>query len=273
MITKLGMRRTGLLVLVLLLAGPWSGRALAEEDEATTRARQLFKKAEVHFSVGEFDRALTLYKDAYKTKPLPAFLFNIGQCHRNMGQCDRALFFFRQYLVRSPEAPNKADVEKLIQICEEEVKKGETDSGVVKRPPEKAPTVGAETTETKPADEGAPDQPRQRRKLRPLWFWSSVGLAGALLVTGTVTGVMALGKSDEYKDPTTAVEDRRNLKDTGETLRTVSTATVVTGAVAAAGAGALFFLTDWGDWGRKERTTVTAAPLDGGAAVMLGGRF
>ena len=89
-------------------------------------------------------------------------------------------------------------------------------------------------------------------------------------MTGTVTGVMALGKSDEYKDPATSIEDRRELKDSGETLRTVSTATVIGGAVAAAGAGALLFFTDWGG---KEQATVVAAPFDGGAAVMVGGRF
>jgi len=249
----------------LLLLGT-AARAQADEDEATQRAKELFKNAEVHFSVGEFSKALALYKEAFKTKPLPAFLFNIGQCHRNMGQCDKALFFFKQYLVRTPEAPNRADVEKLIEICEQEVKQGETGKEAAPPPPA---VVGPKKQE-KP-DEPPPSRPsRSRRKLRPLWFWSSVGLAGALLVTGTVTGVMALSQSDEYKDPSTTIDRRRDLKDSGEALRTVSTATVVAGAVVAAGAGVLYFLTDWG---RPESATVSAGPLPGGAAVVIGGRF
>lgn len=237
-------------------------RANAEEDETTQHARELFKKAEVHFSVGEFARALVLYKEAFKTKSLPAFLFNIGQCHRNMGRCDRALFFFKQYLIRTPDAPNKADVEALIAICDREVAEGKKPAPEEKRV-EKAPEAAQEPG---PVQEAPPS----RRRLAPLWFWSSAGLAGALLVAGTVTGVAALNKSDEYTDPSTDIERRRDLKDSGETLRTVSTATFVAGAVAAVGAGVLFFVTDWG---QEQRAAVSAGPLPGGAALFVGGRF
>jgi len=167
--------RTRQLAIVLLLAG--SGAALARQaggapngkhdkkkpgpptrtehglGDATAQAAQakeLFKNAEVHFSLGEFDRALELYREAYKTRPLPAFLFNIGQCHRNKGQCDKAIFFFKQYLVRSPEAANKADVEKLLRICEQEEKKEE----------KKAPAAAAD----RPPPATPPTKRRQKRR-------------------------------------------------------------------------------------------------------------
>jgi tetratricopeptide (TPR) repeat protein len=263
------MRRVAALVVVslalALCAGPaWAQeQAQEQEDDATTRARELFKQAEVHFSLGEFEKALRLYKEAFKTKPMPEFLFNIGQCHRNMEQCDKALFFFRQFLVRAPEAPNRKDVEQLIRICEAEEKTKQSQT----------------TDETEPASQPAqpqgpvPQEPpadvSKRGKLHPVWFWSGAGLAAALLVTGTVTGVVALRQSSEYKEPTTSIDRRRELKDSGETLRTVSTATVVAGAVAAAGTGVLYFFTDWG----PKETTVSAGPLRGGAAVVLAGRF
>jgi len=53
-----------------------------QDDVGVDRKRALFERAEVHFNVGEFQKALDLYSKAFKTKQLPAFLFNIAQCHR-----------------------------------------------------------------------------------------------------------------------------------------------------------------------------------------------
>jgi tetratricopeptide (TPR) repeat protein len=33
---------------------------------------------------------------------LPAFLFNIGQCHRKLGQHEQAIFFYSRYLKANP---------------------------------------------------------------------------------------------------------------------------------------------------------------------------
>ena len=66
--------------------------------EDAARAKALFHEAEQHFKLGEFKRALPLFKKAYKAKALPPFLFNIGQCHRHMGDCKMARFFFVQFL-------------------------------------------------------------------------------------------------------------------------------------------------------------------------------
>lgn len=256
------MRRVAAIVVVSLAVALCAGSALGQEDEATVRAKELFKKAEVHFSLGEFEKALRLYKEAYKTKPLPELLFNIGQCHRNMDQCERALFFFRQFLVRFPDAPNRKDVEQLIRICEAEEKSKQSQTQPEAKPASQ-PAPPEKVGEEPPPAKG------KRAKLHPVWFWSGAGLAAALLATGTVTGVLALRQSSEYKEPTTSIDRRRELKDSGETLRTVSTATVVAGAVAAAGTGVLYFFTDWG----PKETTVSAGPLPGGAAVVLAGRF
>ena len=56
-------------------------------DEAPTgRAKELFAQGNQHYELGEYAKALELYKRAYQIKPLAEFLFNIGQCHRKLGQ-------------------------------------------------------------------------------------------------------------------------------------------------------------------------------------------
>jgi tetratricopeptide (TPR) repeat protein len=78
------------------------------------RAKDLFGQANRHFNLGEYAPALELYKRAYRVKALPAFLFNIAQCHRKLGQHKEAVAMYQSYLVGVPDAENKTLVESLI---------------------------------------------------------------------------------------------------------------------------------------------------------------
>ena len=84
-------------------------------DEAPTdRAKALFAEGNQHFNLGEMTPALELYKRAYRIKPLPAFLFNIAQCHRKLGHYQEAITMYQTYLTSVPDAANKATIESLI---------------------------------------------------------------------------------------------------------------------------------------------------------------
>jgi hypothetical protein len=84
-------------------------------DEAPTdRAKALFAEGNTHFNLNEMDQALELYKRAYRIKALPAFLFNIAQCHRKLGHFQEAINMYQAYLVGVPNATNKDMVESLI---------------------------------------------------------------------------------------------------------------------------------------------------------------
>jgi tetratricopeptide (TPR) repeat protein len=84
-------------------------------DEAPTdRAKALFAEGNEHFNLGEWEPALDLYKRAYRIKPLPAFQFNIAQCHRKLGHFQEAINMYQAYLVNAPDAATKQTVESLI---------------------------------------------------------------------------------------------------------------------------------------------------------------
>ncbi len=82
-----------------------------------TEAKLLFKRAQLAYKLGKFENALGEYSKAYEMLPLPGFLFNIGQCHRQLGAYERAVFFYKGYLREKPEAKNRALVGDLIQEC------------------------------------------------------------------------------------------------------------------------------------------------------------
>src|SRR6185503_12674691 len=51
---------------------------------------------------------------AYELYPAPAFLFNIGQCHKNLKNYERAIFFFEGYLREEKNPDKRALAEALL---------------------------------------------------------------------------------------------------------------------------------------------------------------
>jgi len=54
------------------------------------------------------------YKEAYRLFPDPVFLFNVGQCERQLGNPEEAIRFYRSYLRNKPKAPNRQEVVRRI---------------------------------------------------------------------------------------------------------------------------------------------------------------
>jgi hypothetical protein len=88
----------------------WSGAARADAPDAKAR----YMSAQNHYNLNEFAEALTDFKEAYRLHPDPAFLFNIAQCERQIGDFDEAIKFYRSYLRNKPEATNAKEVQKKI---------------------------------------------------------------------------------------------------------------------------------------------------------------
>src|SRR3954447_17257338 len=96
--------------MVMVVAAPRPAAAANADKEA----RALFQRAEMSFNLGKFPEALNDYQAAYQAKPLSGFLFNIAQCYRNMGNYERARFFYRRYLALEPHTSNRRLVDDLI---------------------------------------------------------------------------------------------------------------------------------------------------------------
>jgi hypothetical protein len=80
-------------VVVLSLGGSGQIAQAGESDKVTAKAH--YEKGTRLYEIREYDKALLEYKAAYLAQPDPAFLFNIGQCYRKLGQNQEALSFSR----------------------------------------------------------------------------------------------------------------------------------------------------------------------------------
>jgi tetratricopeptide (TPR) repeat protein len=150
-----------LALLALLLAV--TPRVAHADDPATRASKRHFERGEKLFALGKFDDALDEYQKAFDAKPIPDFLFNIGQCYRNLGDYQQAIFSFKKYLKLEPDAPDKEQVEKLIDTLEEKQERGEG-AKLVRKPDEPPPPP--------PATASAPFY-------KKWWFWTGVAVVGA----------------------------------------------------------------------------------------------
>src|SRR5215510_5060284 len=86
----------GLLCIVYLCFAP--GPALA--DPAQARAH--FDRGRSLFEGEDYRKAIVEFKAAQVEKPDPAFLYNIAECHRRLGEPSEALLFYRRFLETAP---------------------------------------------------------------------------------------------------------------------------------------------------------------------------
>ena len=102
-------------LLFVALVAPAPARADdAAVDEPVAQAREHYAKGTKAFELGLYDEAIAEYMAAYKSKDDPALLFNLGQANRLAGHLAEATHFYRLYLRKSPEAPNRAEIEARI---------------------------------------------------------------------------------------------------------------------------------------------------------------
>lgn len=146
----------------------------ADDDPAAAkRARGHFQKGEKLFALGKFEEALAEYEAAFNAQSLPEFLFNIGQCHRNLKDYEAAIFSFKKYLRLKPDAANRRAVEKLIEQLEAKI---EEEKAV--RPP--APEDEGRVPLVPPEEESRPPPPKESRPFySKWWFWTGVVVVGA----------------------------------------------------------------------------------------------
>jgi tetratricopeptide (TPR) repeat protein len=182
------------LLLAVLVVLP--SAALAVENPKAARAH--YESGMKHYNLGHYRQARKDFEDAYLAKPDAAFLFNIGQCHRMLGEPEEAASSYRAYLRANSEAPNRSDVEKLIEESTREVERRTAEKAKSMPPQEVSapaaepppPVAGLRPVETTHRADGGTGGPVYRK----WWLWTAVG--GAAVAAVVVTLVIVLRPSD-----------------------------------------------------------------------------
>jgi tetratricopeptide (TPR) repeat protein len=129
--------------LLLVLGAP----ARAAGPTKREQAKAAVEKGETAYKLGRFEDALEDYSHAYELFPAPALLFNLGQCHKQLKNYDRAIFFFEGYLRDDPRPTSRKLAQELIAESRAELAKKEAAAAAPPAPPAPAaPEKSAEAT-------------------------------------------------------------------------------------------------------------------------------
>ena len=151
----------------------------AHDPKQEKVARAHFDRAEKAFNLGNFDAALAGYQAAYEALPLPAFLFNIAQCHRNLRNREQAVFFYQRYLSLAPDAPNRGVVQELIA---EQKRLLEYEQPA--EPDDKRVDLNARPEPTDPTVASLDERPAEDRGKWKKARWYLLGALGVALIGG-----------------------------------------------------------------------------------------
>jgi tetratricopeptide (TPR) repeat protein len=172
--------------------------APAPVDADQQAARDAYKEGEAAYRLGKFDEAAVAFERAYELSGLlPDILYNIGLSHLRWYEVDpdiahlrKAKVVFQNYVIeiqKNPELGDLDEAEALIAQIDEKLAAAEADARDNESDP--GPTGPVE-----PVDYG----PDPGKKLR-LGGSVAMGVGGALIVAGVVSGVVLGVRGQEFE--------------------------------------------------------------------------
>ena len=182
------MRNVAACVLVLCLLLCSVAAADPARDDAA--AKQAFQRAEADFKSARYADALESYREAYRRALWPELIFNVAQCHHELGQKAQAVAAYRCFLQRWKEKrPGKPPpFEDRIRVY---IKKH--GSSAASQP---ASDQCLQVT-TRPTTAPSPHPPEalQPSRLKRPWAWVAAGV-GAVGI-GVGVALLATRRVDE----------------------------------------------------------------------------
>lgn len=85
--------------------------APAESD----RAQILFEQSETAYREGRFDEAISLLKEAYRLTPDPVVFYNLARAYEGKGDLEQAASSYERYLAEGKDIPDRGALEKKIE--------------------------------------------------------------------------------------------------------------------------------------------------------------
>jgi tetratricopeptide (TPR) repeat protein len=194
------------------------GRELTPKQRVDKEKRE--KKALADFSAGKYQEAIDLMAELYADFQEPMYYRNIGRCYQKLGDADRAIAAFEEFLSKAKDAPpaTVAETKDLIRQMQELKQKRTGDTQAAPPPPPPPvqttptpPTASTPTTLTPPPPttgngstgsltDATPPPPKASGGSRTLG-WVLLGGGAVLLAAGG--GVLYASKAEYNKSKDT----------------------------------------------------------------------
>jgi tetratricopeptide (TPR) repeat protein len=256
-----------MLAAVLSAAPAYADNALRPE-RIPTKARLLAEKGRALHNAGDYNAAVSAFKEAYVLAPSPGLLFNIAQAYRLAGNCDEAAWMYRRFLDTSPIGNHRALAENhlaAVERCGSGGLKVGTSQPQADAVPIPEPAAGSLVTFA-----ALPDNSRSR-KYKRIGLGTAIG-GGALLAGAAYFAIdaneAANAVAETYKRGG-KWDDIKDVDARGRRSSTIATALGIGGGLAVVSGAVLFGV------GRhyEQAQHVAVTPTARGAQVSLSWGF
>ena len=103
---------------------------LAAPADDNARAKQLYEQGQTEFELGHYKDAIVKWEEAYRLKPVPQALYNMGQAYYKMGQLEEAAHAYKTMIAKLKSGKNVDLAKQRLTQVEQELKKGGTPAPV-----------------------------------------------------------------------------------------------------------------------------------------------
>lgn len=189
-------------IVIVSISTMATAQTVETADQKKDRAREIYKRAQVHYRVGDLKQAADEFKESYELYPAPETLYNMAQTHRLLKNYDKAIFLYRQFL--NEAKPNEADAKQVKERIAEMQKSLETQTHADSAPPPAATPATANAPVIAPiavqSTQGANRSDQREPVYKKWWLWTSVGVVVVAVGLGVGLGI-GLDKSAAYRAP------------------------------------------------------------------------
>lgn len=203
--------------LALLAAAP---PALAASPDEAAQAKAAYDEGAKAFRGQDYETALAHFERAHALDPSPILLYNMARANEELGRPAASIERFEQYLEASPDASDRADVERRIRVMRAIVDNIESND-----------RVALTATEVPPADPIS---------LRPFAYGAFA--AGAVMAVVWIVGVVNLdGARSDFANADT-VREKQQAEDDGRSAAITANVGWITSAMLLGAGGVLWAL-------------------------------
>lgn len=210
-------------------------------------ARTAARRGSSLYDLGKYAEALESFEIAYQRKSVSALLFNIAQCHRQLGQLEAAARVYKSYLRTDPPEASAKQARELLAKVEDALSR---EHSAVASPPHEQLTESPPKTAPQPppvpaaaiAREPRRDPPAERKR----WpAYAAAGVAAGAAGLGVIWALGSRSSTDQLSrlhqaGPVDAARDA-SLRNDASSKAARSKVSYAVAAAAAAASVALWF--------------------------------
>lgn len=210
-----------MLTLIGLASPAQADDALAKPKNAI--AQQRLAAGNKLYRVREFEKAVEEYKAGALVEDVPVFHYNLGQCYRQLGRYEDAIWHYERFLERGkPTGQLRGAVDAFLTQMRSELEKKAMSQPPVDPAPEPKPEP---VSQPKTTTIRIPGEPWHRDRLG--WAITAAGLVGVGVSSWLLVSANGLDK-DSNVQPLQA--ERQELRDRASSRRTIGTFVGIGGA-------------------------------------------